>query len=75
MGDESNDRDEAKNDEPEPKKDINLFIDDVDWQNTNGVMGLDRTRWTVLVKRAFCYPWEDQSHGIDSILRICFKKV
>ena len=41
--DKPNDGDKTNNDQPKPQKYVNLFVNDVDGQNANRVMGLNGT--------------------------------
>lgn len=51
---------------PEPEEDVNLFIDDVDGQDAEAVLELDRAGGTVVVERALGHFGKDSCHGIDS---------
>ncbi len=42
--------DDGEDDEPEPEKDVDLLVDDVHAQHTEGVETLDRTGASVLVE-------------------------
>jgi len=58
--------DDGKNDEPEPQSDIDLLIDDVEGEDTHGVVLLDRTRGSVFVERTFRDSGKHHHHGIGS---------
>ena len=52
--DKPNSRDGSKKDEPEEEEYVNLLIDDVQWEHTEGIMLLNCSRRTIFVERAFC---------------------
>ena len=60
--------------QPKPKKDVKLFIDNVDGQNANGIVGLHGAGWTVFEERTFGHSWKYLSHGIDSCLGIILQE-
>ena len=63
-------REEEEQQHPEPEKDVDFFIDNVQGQDTHGVVFLDLARRAELVKRAFGHPGEDVDHGVDAIFLI-----
>lgn len=62
----------GQDDEPEPKSNVNLLVDDIQGQNAHDVMTLDRTRRTVLVEVALGNPRKKRSF---SYLRSSCKKI
>ena len=62
------DGEDCKDDEPEPEKDINLLVENVDGKDTLGIMSLDITTGTVLVEGALGHPGKHPGHGVRSLL-------
>ena len=52
---------------PKPKEDVDLFVNDVSWENTKTVMKLNGTGWTILVEGTFCYLWKYNCHWVGSV--------
>ena len=65
--DEESASDNRQWDKPKPEEDVDLFVNDVSWENTKTVMKLNCTGWTILVEGTFCYLWEYNCHWIGSI--------
>lgn len=68
--DETDCRDESQSDEPEPEKDVNLFVDDVERENAQAVDVLNRARGSVLVKGALGQLREDPGHRVHPVVLI-----
>ena len=67
---EINDGKASEDTKPEPKEDIDFLIEDVDWQDTLGIMALYAPTWSIFMKSALSDPWEDPGHGVCSVLRL-----
>ena len=52
--DEPDCRDSGEKDKPEVEEDVDLFINDVQWENTESVVFLNGPRRTILVENTFC---------------------
>ena len=65
---------DSKDEEPEPNKNVDLFVDDVDGQNAKGIMALDVTRWSKLVETAFGHSWENVNDRVYPLLLISHLK-
>ena len=61
---------DCQDDEPEPQKDVDLLIEDVDGQDAEGVVAFYVPWWAKLVEGAFGHPREDVHHGVDAVLLI-----
>ena len=59
---------DEEGEEPEPQKDVNLFVDDVDGQDAKAVLGFHRSRCTIIAPGAFRHLGEDFAHGIGPVL-------
>ena len=59
--------DDCQHDEPEPKDDVNLLVDDVHPEDAHGVKLLDRSRTSELVEDALGNPGEHFGHGVHSV--------
>ena len=59
-------------DEPEPEKDVQLFVDDVDGKHAEGVVGLDSSTGPVLLVETLGHPRKYPGHGIKPVLRVVF---
>jgi len=68
--DERNSRNGRDNDKPEPKEDVNLFVDDVERENTKTVVVDDLSGRTIFVERAFRDFGEDFGHWVFSLVRV-----
>ncbi|GFY65708.1 hypothetical protein TNIN_436471 [Trichonephila inaurata madagascariensis] len=53
-----------KDDEPEPEEDVDFLVDDVDGQDTHGIVTLHITGGTISVEGTFGKTWEDFNHRI-----------
>jgi len=60
----------AEEQEPEPEKDVDLLVDDVQGQYADGVVPLDLTAHTVLVESTLGHPRKDVDHRVHSVLLI-----
>ena len=60
--------------QPKPKENVKFFIDNIDGQNANGIVGLHGAGRTVFEERTFGHSWKYLSHGIDSCLRIILQE-
>ena len=65
----------GENDEPKPEENVDLFVDDVDGQNADGIMNLDGSRSTVFAESTFRYSWKDRCHWIDTPFRVGLQKL
>ena len=55
---------------PEPNKDVDFLVENVEWQNAKRVVFLDVARGSEFVKSAFCHPGKHKHHRVYSILLI-----
>ena len=60
--------DEGEDDEPEPERDVDLLVDDVQSEDTQSVQLLDGSRGSVLVESALGHPGENLHHGVGPVL-------
>ena len=67
-----NDGDDCKKSKPKPEKDVNLFVENVDWQYTLGIMSLDIATRTVFVECAFGNSRKYFGHWISSSVLMTF---
>lgn len=67
-------RQEAQDEEPEPEEDVNLFVDDVERQDAEGVVLLHLARRAELVESALGHPREDVDHRVDPLLLVAFRE-
>jgi len=65
---------EPQDQHPEPEENVNFFVENVEWQNAEGVVLFDFARRTELVEGAFCHAREDVDHRIDPVLLIAIGK-
>ena len=56
--------------EPEPEEDVNLFVDNIDGQDAEGVVALDLARRAKLVEGALGHSREDVDDGVDPVLLV-----
>lgn len=61
---------DGQQDEPEPEEDVDLLVEDVQSQNAQGVVFLNRARGTEFVEGTLGYPGEDGDHGIGTIVLV-----
>ena len=57
--------DGGEKDEPEPEKDVDLLVNDVEWQHAQPVVTLHRPAWSVLWERALGNLAEQTSTYMD----------
>ena len=55
---------------PEPNKDVDFLVENVEWQNAKRVVFLDVAWGSEFVKSAFCHPGKHEHHRVYSILLI-----
>jgi len=55
-------------DVPEPEKDVDFLVDDVQRKYTETINVYDATRGTILVERTFWHFWENFGHGVRTLL-------
>ena len=53
--DEANECDNSQKNEPNPQEYKDFLIENIDWQNTFGVMSLNAPGVTIFPKSTFCY--------------------
>lgn len=63
-------RHDAQDDEPEPQEHVDLFVDNVQGQHAQTVVGLHTAGWTVFVERAFGDLRKHPRHGINALIRL-----
>ena len=63
-----------KDNHPKPEENVDFLIDDIDGQNTNSIVRLDRSRGTVLEEGAFRDSRKYSSHRIDTFFGIGLKE-
>ena len=63
-------RQEAQDEEPEPEEDVDLFVDDVERKDAQGVVLLHLARRAELVESALGHPREDVDHRVDALLLV-----
>ena len=61
---------DEQNDEPEPHEDVDLLVEDVDGEDAEAVVDLDRTGASVLVEHALGHFGEDQVHRVAPVFRV-----
>lgn len=64
----------AEENEPEPKKDVDLLIDNVERQETKSVVLLHLARSSELVERTFGHAWKHVNQGVKTILLVLLGK-
>ena len=57
-------------DDPLPDEDVDLFVDYVEWENTEAIFLLNRSGGTIVVERALGYLGKYLGHGVRSIFRL-----
>merc|ERR1712223_2075562 len=65
----------GKKDEPEPQEDVDLFIDNVQRQNTESIVLLNCARDTVLAESTLRHLGKNHCHGICALLGVKFSVV
>ncbi len=55
--------DDGDNDEPEPEEDVDLLVDDVEWEDAQRVKLLHRAGGAELVELALCHLEQRRSWG------------
>ena len=60
----------CQDEHPEPKKDVNLFVENVQGKNAQGVVFFNFTGSAEFVECTFGHPREDVDHGINSVFLI-----
>ena len=65
---------DTKEEKPEPDKNVDLFVDNVERKNTKSIMFLYVARSTKLVERTFGHSREDIYHRVYPILLITVGK-
>ena len=61
---------DGKSDEPEPQKDVDLLVDDVEGQQTESIVFLDLSRRSEFVKSAFGHSWEHVDQWIEAVFLV-----
>lgn len=64
----------AEENEPEPKKDVDLLIDNVERQETKSVVLLHLARSAKLVERTFGHAWKHVNQGVKTVLLVLLGK-
>lgn len=67
-------RQEPEDHEPEPQKNVNLFVDGVQRQYTNGVVRFDLAGHTELVENALSHPGKYENHWVHPIFLVALQK-
>ena len=54
-------------DDPLPDEDVDLFVDNIEWENAEAILLLNRTGGTIVVERTLGYLGKYLGHGIRPI--------
>ena len=73
--DEPDCRDGSEKDKPEVEEDVDLFIDDVQGKNTEGIMFLNCSRGAIFLEEALCNLKQDNMMQFISVPLIEFKLI
>ena len=65
---------EHEQDHPEPEKDVDLLIDNVDGQDAERVVLFNLAGRTKFVEGALCHARKDVDHGVQSVLLVALGK-
>ncbi len=68
--DDHEEREPGQHEHPKPQENVNLFVENIKWQNAEGVVFLDLARCAKLVEGAFGHSGEDVDHGVDAVLLV-----
>ena len=70
--DEDGSGNDGQEDEPEPEEDVNLLVDNVQWENAESIVFLHITRGTISVEGTLGHSRKDGHHWVDSVLLVHF---
>ena len=73
-GDDDETGDYSEEKKPKPDKDVDFFIDNIEWKNAERVVFFYISRCTKLMESTFCHPGENVYHRIYPVFLISVSK-